>query len=75
MTPDAYRILLDRLGLSINEAGAWLAGDPRTGRRWAEQGPPHSVATLLMLMAAMDLRREDVESEIGRWERRAGRPE
>lgn len=53
MTPNTFRELLDRLGLSQVGAASLFGVNDRTARRWAsgEQDIPQAVALALMLMA------------------------
>jgi DNA-binding transcriptional regulator YiaG len=60
MTAEQFRQSLDSLGLTQGACGRWLDVDERTVRRWAEGGPPRSVALLLGLMARYGLKPADV---------------
>jgi hypothetical protein len=62
MTPDEYKRILSRLGLSQVRAGQWLGYHPRTSQAWAigEQAIPRPVAMLLRLMIRFELKPPDV---------------
>lgn len=63
MTPNQFRVALDRLSLSQGQAAKLLDADPRTTRRWAlgERSVPPTVAILLRLMVAGKITAGDVE--------------
>jgi hypothetical protein len=61
MTPKQYKAALEELGLSQERAGEWLGLSPRTGQRYAADGPPKAVAMLLKLMLKHRLRPEDIQ--------------
>jgi DNA-binding transcriptional regulator YiaG len=60
MTATDFRGALDAMSLSQAACGRWLEVDERTVRRWAEGGPPRSVALLLALMVQYGLRPDDL---------------
>lgn len=64
MDADAYRTAILRLGFAdaaiardqgISAAARFFGVSPRTGRLWAETGPPPPVVACLRLMAAAGL--------------------
>lgn len=63
MTPNQFRTVIERLGLSQAKAAALVGADPRTGRRWAlgERNVPECVAILLRLLIAGKLTIEDID--------------
>jgi hypothetical protein len=64
MNGAAYRKHLARLSLSQEEAGILFGASPRTGQRWANDGPPLSVAVLLVLVQRFDLTVDDLRKII-----------
>lgn len=50
MTPEIYLQKIARLNLTQEEAGILLGHSARTGQRWAADGPPLTVAALLILV-------------------------
>lgn len=61
MTPAQYKKAIEELGLSQERAGEWLGVSPRTGQRYAVEGPPKAAAMLIKLMLKLKLKPEDVE--------------
>lgn len=65
MTPDRFRDLLDIVGLSSQgEAARFLRVNNHMLRRWADGSNPnipHSVALLLEIMAAYDIKPTDLD--------------
>jgi len=63
VTPNQFRTVIERLGLSQAKAAALVGADPRTGRRWAlgERNVPECVAILLRLLIAGKLTIEDID--------------
>lgn len=59
MTPEAYRKRIEALGLTQEEAGRILGGSSRSGQRWASEGPPVTVA-MLLLAIGKDRKRLDL---------------
>ena len=59
MTLTQYRSAIDRVGLSQVGAARFFGANPRTGQRWAADGPPPAVAVCLRLMIALDLSAEE----------------
>lgn len=52
MTPDAYRKRIEALGLTQEAAGELFGATGRTGQRWAKEGPPKSVAMVLLVVGS-----------------------
>lgn len=52
MTPEEFRKWIAALELTQEEAGKLLGGSPRSGQRWAAEGPPQTVAMLLLCVGA-----------------------
>lgn len=50
MTAKDYRAAIEQLGLSQERAGLFFGVSPRTGQRYASEGPPKVVAMLLRIM-------------------------
>jgi hypothetical protein len=55
MSADEYRSALAKLGFSQVGAARFFMADPRTGRRWAADGPPGGVAVALRIMLRLKL--------------------
>lgn len=55
MTPAEYLAALDQLGLSGQQAAAFLGVNRATAWRWRTDGPPAAVAKLLAVMVARKL--------------------
>lgn len=47
MSPEDYLKRLADLGFTQEQAGAYFDASPRTGQRWASEGPPVPVAMIL----------------------------
>jgi hypothetical protein len=60
MTPNQYRAIIQKWGLSQEATGVWLGVSERTGQNYAAFGPPEPVAKLLRLMVRLGLKPEDV---------------
>ena len=50
MTGPEYLAAIEHVGLNQSKAGVFFGAHEQTGRRWAANGPPESVAMLLRLM-------------------------
>ena len=48
MSPETYKALIAKLGLTQEAAGLAFGVSARTGQRWAVDGPPKVVAMLLL---------------------------
>lgn len=65
MTPTEYRAAIKAVGLpSQNAAGRFFGVTEVTGRRWAQSGPPATVAKFLRLMMALRFTAAYVEDVI-----------
>jgi DNA-binding transcriptional regulator YiaG len=60
MTADEFRAALGALGMTQGGLAAFLEVDERTVRRWAQDGPPRSVALVLTLMIRYGLKAGDL---------------
>ncbi len=69
MNANQYRAAVKRLEFKRTElehdegltaAAQFFGANTRTGRRWAENGPPEAVAMFLRLMIKMDWKADDV---------------
>lgn len=61
MTAAQYKKAIADLGMSQAVASDWLGVSPRTGQRYAADGPPEAVAKLLRLMIKLGLTPQDVK--------------
>jgi hypothetical protein len=70
LTPDQYRELLDRVGITVTGAADFFGYDDRTVRRWAEGANPIplSVAFVLYMMVAFEQTPQAVLALADRWE-------
>jgi hypothetical protein len=62
MTPEQYKELIRRFGLTQQEAGTFFGRCRRSGQYWAAKGPPPMVAMLLRVMDMLKMPPEEVES-------------
>jgi hypothetical protein len=61
MTPAQFKRAIAQVGLSQQRAGVFMGRSGRQGQRWAAGDPiPASVAKLLRLMVALNLKPKDV---------------
>lgn len=67
MSSIEYRETLRQLGFTVASAGRFFGVNPRTGRRWAETGPPPMVAKFLIVMDRKDLSAAQVGALVKRW--------
>lgn len=64
MDAEQYRRALAQLALSQEAAGVEFGSSPRSGQRWAAEGPPASVAILVRLLLARKISLEDVAAAL-----------
>jgi hypothetical protein len=58
MSPESFVAILDRLDLTQGDVARFLDVDARNPRRWAQEGgdgPPRSVALVLVLLERFNL--------------------
>jgi len=60
MPAKEYRKAIAIVGLSQLGAARFFKAGPRTGQRWASEGPPNSVALCLRLMLVLKMSASDV---------------
>lgn len=65
MTPDQYRAILEKLGLTQLGAARLLDVNERTSRRWAEHGVTGMGAILLRLLVRGRITPDDIEQAKG----------
>jgi len=65
MTPGKYRAALGRYNLTQGRASWLFGGKTKTsGRRWAAEGAPYSVALLIAIMDTYQITPDDLD-ELG----------